>query len=130
MADLWLIISWLGASPLMAILYVAGTMGAGLLLIKFAKVGIGEAMRLLSSGDKVRGAAALFFAKLWLAGALLFFPGYLSDIVAVLILLFSLGGIGTASAERRRRGGGQAAPEIEAEAEVEAESADRRDERG
>lgn len=84
--DLYLALRWLFSSPLLAGLYFTIAAAAGVLLVRFAKIGVGEAVKMLSAGDAPIGAA-IGFMKIWLAGALLFFPGYLSDAIAIIVLL-------------------------------------------
>ena len=84
--EIYLAMRWLFSSPLAAGLYLAGAAIIGALLMKFAKIGVREAMRMLSDGGAPIGAA-ISFIKIWLAGALLFFPGYITDALAILILL-------------------------------------------
>ncbi len=82
--DIYLLLRWLFESPVAAALYWAAATAAGALLIKFAKIGLGETLELLRHG---RGAAAVGgFAAAGFAGALLIFPGYLSDILAAIVL--------------------------------------------
>ena len=83
--DIFLAISWLFASPLAAGAYLAATMLAGALMLKFAKIGAVGAANMLS-----RHNAAIFavlgFVRVGVAGGLLLFPGYLSDVLAVILL--------------------------------------------
>lgn len=154
LADIILAIGWLLESPLVALLYFTAMVFAGVFLIRLAKVAMGEVLRVL---QEERLSPALFvgqgFAKLWFAGALLVFPGYLTDIIAALLVLLAVlgwmrgdvgvggGGVG----EDGSVGGGvrmdsytstststsTGRPEIELEAEVveQEESSRRRDER-
>ena len=70
-------------------MYWAATAALGAFMLHFAKIGFGEAMARLRRG---RAAAAMFggFAAVWFAGALLVFPGYISDIAALLVLVLPL----------------------------------------
>ena len=82
--DIYLALSWLFDAPTFALIYFAITMGIGAFLIKLAKVGVKEVFRLLST-QAVSPLAAIGFIKLWIIGAFLFFPGYISDILALII---------------------------------------------
>lgn len=83
--DIYLLLRWLFASPLVAALYWVTATAAGALLLKFAKIGFGETLKLL---QQRRAAVALLggFAAVGFAGVLLIFPGYISDIFAVVVL--------------------------------------------
>lgn len=86
-ADIILAISWLFQSPLSALLYLAASTIIGLGLLKFAKIGAGEAIKILTArdGKQLDSRAAGILIKMWLAGALFLFPGYISDCFAVLL---------------------------------------------
>lgn len=84
--DIYFILSWLFESTAVAATYMAITMTLGALMIKFAKIGVHEAFNMLRQGRAAIGAVAGFI-KIWLAGVLLLFPGYLSDIVALIIFI-------------------------------------------
>lgn len=90
--EIVLLFSWIAESPLLALLYLTLTIAAGLFCIRLAKVGWLEVlprMRDLGvSGVKV----FLLASKLWVAGALLIFPGYITDIAALAVLLLFRGG--------------------------------------
>ena len=81
--DVFLFFGWLFSAPFWALLYGLAAAGLGWLLLRFAKIGFGEA---LSRGG---GRASAFggFAAAGLAGMLLIFPGYVSDIAAVAVLV-------------------------------------------
>ena len=89
LADVGLAVAWFLDSPLWAGLYLAAAMIVGMLLMRLAKIGVGEMVRLLQQGGG-RPTTLVGFAGMWAAGALLFFPGYLSDGLAAVILLLSL----------------------------------------
>ncbi len=80
----WIFSSWAGG------LYFLAAAAVGALMMKFAKIGFGAALRLLRDKE-VPPAAIAGFAKIWVAGALLFFPGYLTDALAVCVLLLPVG---------------------------------------
>ncbi|MGI9298018.1 MAG: FxsA family protein [Gammaproteobacteria bacterium] len=84
--DIFLAVRWLFLSPWTAAAYLAATAAVGALLMKFAKIGVGEAANMLRAGNAPPVAVAGFL-KMWLVGALLFFPGYLSDVLAAGALL-------------------------------------------
>ena len=88
LSDIYLAFSWINESPLVALLYFAATTILGILLMKFAKIGFGEVTKLFHSGH-VDPRLLAGFAGFWVAGALLFFPGYLSDIVAALLFILA-----------------------------------------
>ena len=87
-AELYLFFRWLEASPIIALLYMLATMAAGVGCIKLAKVGILEFLRRARDGGTNKRAIILF-GKLWIIGILLFFPGYLTDLVAAAVWLLS-----------------------------------------
>jgi UPF0716 family protein affecting phage T7 exclusion len=86
--EIYLLISWVVESPLVALLYLFITMGLGALLIKVAKIGFGEIIRIMREQSGAGLGALIGFGKLWAVGILLFFPGYLSDVLALAIALF------------------------------------------
>ena len=118
--DIYLVLRWLFDSPLTAGLYAATAALLGALLMKFAKIGVGEAARLLSAG-RAPPAAVARFVKLWAAGALLFFPGYLSDALAAGVLLLP-----SPPPPPKTRFAARNDPPLEAEAEIVSED-ERRD---
>lgn len=80
-----MLFSWLSDSPGRAIAYLLLTSVVGVLLMKAARAGFGAIMRGFS-----RNASPWSFillGKMWFAGALLLFPGYLTDIIALLIII-------------------------------------------
>ena len=86
--ELYLFFQWIETAPIIALLYMLATMGLGTACIKFAKVGFSEFFRHART-DAVGARAVLLFGKLWIIGVLLFFPGYLTDGLAVIIWLLS-----------------------------------------
>ncbi|MGU9951986.1 MAG: FxsA family protein [Gammaproteobacteria bacterium WSBS_2016_MAG_OTU1] len=103
--DIYFAVTWLFESPVIASLYFLATTVLGIFLMKFAKVGFGEMMRLLQNG--VANPRLLAgFAGFWVAGALLFFPGYFSDIVAVLFFILAWRAPTTPQSSRKNRFGG------------------------
>ena len=88
--EVYLTFSWIAQSPLWALLYLAASMGAGWLCMMLAKVGFRGIKSQIVMARQSHGLRALLvFGKLWIIGALLFFPGYLTDILAALIYLFA-----------------------------------------
>lgn len=88
--EIYLLLSWIADSPIVALLYLFLSMGLGYLCIKVTKVGLHEISRhrqAMSSELGMRGF--LFFGKLFFIGILLIIPGYLTDIVALLVFLFA-----------------------------------------
>lgn len=87
--EVYLFLSWIGESPVVALLYLAATMFLGVVCIRLAKLGLGEALvraRHLGAGD---AGILLTFGKLWIVGILFFFPGYITDIIALWVWLFT-----------------------------------------
>ena len=83
--DIFLAFSWLFDSPVAAGVYLAATMLAGGLMLKFAKIGAAEAVNMVSQHN-VAIFAVIGFVRIGVAGALLLFPGYISDVLAVILL--------------------------------------------
>lgn len=89
--EVYLLFSWIGDAPVAALLYLIASMSAGAACLLLAKAGLRDFLSQL--GALRRGAAPDFFlqlGRLWLVGVLLLFPGYLTDIAALLVLLRSL----------------------------------------
>ena len=85
--DIYLMCSWLWESTPVALAYLVATMLLGGGMIKLAKIGVGEGFRLMRE-NRASPTLIIRFIRIWLGGALLFFPGYLSDVLALLVLLF------------------------------------------
>lgn len=62
-------------------------MAAGAFCIMLAKAGMGEVLARLREVNRGNVRSLLLFGRLWVAGVLLLFPGYLTDILALLVLL-------------------------------------------
>ncbi|MGI9307215.1 MAG: FxsA family protein [Gammaproteobacteria bacterium] len=86
--DIFLLLRWLFDSPLAAGLYWAAATALGMLLLKFAKIGFAE-MAARMRGGRVQLSMFGGFAAIWFAGALLCFPGYLSDAAALAVFVMS-----------------------------------------
>lgn len=91
--EIYLLVVWLGNAPLLGTLYIVLSMAAGVLCIKFAKLGFAEFIHRLQAAARAGDAPSdgmplLLFGKMWIIGALLFFPGYLTDLIAVCVWLF------------------------------------------
>ena len=87
--EVYLIFDWLLSAPLWALLYLAATVTGGLFLIKLAKVGFAESLAKLKS-DSFSLSAIPIFGKLWVVGTLLAFPGYITDLLALVVLLWPI----------------------------------------
>lgn len=85
--DFVLMLQWIAAAPVIAIVYLIATIGVGIFCVKFAKVGFRELLRQMQAVDKTDARILLILAKLYIVGGLLAFPGYLSDIFAVVFWL-------------------------------------------
>lgn len=109
--DIYLMCRWLWESTAVALAYLAVTMLLGGFMIKLAKLGVGEVFRLMQS-NRASPALMIRFARIWFSGALLLFPGYMSDALALLVLLFPGG--------RRQAADDEHPLEVEAE-EIEAD---------
>ena len=90
------------SAPLPAGLYLLAATGGGWLMMRAAKVGLAETVRRLTERGGGPGGL-LVFGKMWAMGALLFFPGYITDVLA-LLLLAAPGGF-FPDQNRRGRGG-------------------------
>ena len=73
------------SAPLPAALYLLAAAGGGWLMMRAAKVGVSETVRRLAEQGGNPGGL-LVFGKMWAMGALLFFPGYITDVLALLLL--------------------------------------------
>ena len=73
------------SAPLFAALYLLLATGGGWLMMRAAKVGLSETIRRLTQQGGNPGGL-LIFGKMWAMGALLFFPGYITDFLALLLL--------------------------------------------
>ena len=109
-AEVYTLFQFFASAPLWASLYLLTATGVGWLLVRAAKVGFAETLRRLADGvGRGESPRALFvFGKLWAVGALLFFPGYITDFIALLLLLTP----GVVFREERRRGGGTGGEKI------------------
>lgn len=88
--EVYLLFSWIGESPAVAVPYLVLSSGAGFACLFWAKAGLRELLPRLRdarAGGEVR--ALLYIGKMWLVGALLLFPGYLTDVAAGLLLLLT-----------------------------------------
>lgn len=74
------------SAPLAAGFYLLAATALGWLMMRAAKVGLAETIRRLTQQGG-RPGALLVFGKLWAMGALLFFPGYITDCMALFLLL-------------------------------------------
>ena len=90
------------SAPLAAGLYLLFVTGLGWLMMRAAKAGFAEIFRRLTRQGGHPGAL-LVFGKLWVMGALLFFPGYVTDFIALMLALLPGGLFGA----RDGRGGGK-----------------------
>ena len=90
------------SAPWLALAYLCAAGAVGWLLMRVAKVGVAETVRRLVE-QRGRPAALLIFGKMWAVGALLFFPGYITDCLALALLLLP-GGIFSGG---KNRGGGE-----------------------
>lgn len=83
--EVYTLFGFFESAPLAAALYLAAAAGGGWLLMRAAKVGVAETLRRFGA-EGGRPGALLLFGKLWTMGALLFFPGYITDALALLLL--------------------------------------------
>lgn len=84
-AEVYLLFDWFGDSPAWALVYVLLTSAAGVFLMRLARAGFGAILR----GWEKRSSpwSFIIFGKMWFAGALLLFPGYLTDILALAVVV-------------------------------------------
>lgn len=113
--EVYLLFSWIADAPIVGLLYLAATVLLGFVCISIAKVGFAEIIQHVAQtrrGELLPESmrVLLVLGKMWVVGALLIFPGYLSDILAALIWFF----IGKGRTER----GGAADAPIEVQARV------------
>ena len=94
------------SAPWTALAYFCAATAAGWLLMRAAKIGLAETIRRLVE-ERGRPAALLAFGKMWAVGALLFFPGYITDFLALSLLLLP-GGIFLQDDNRAKRPGPEA----------------------
>ena len=97
--EVYLLFRWLESDPVFASLWLACATLGGLYLVRRAKAGFREVVSQMRDGASLD--AILKFGKLWLVGALLFFPGVISDALAILALLLP-GRIFSAKKNQRR----------------------------
>ena len=91
--EVYLLFSWIGDAPVPALLYLSLSTVAGVACMRLAKAGMRDIFaRLRGAAGITEAGGLLTLGKLWFVGALLLFPGYLTDIAAVLILLLVGGG--------------------------------------
>lgn len=86
--EVYLLFSWIADAPLVAILYLICATLAGVFCIFWAKAAMREIFARLRDIERGGLGALLVFGKLWLIGALLLFPGYLTDMLALYLALF------------------------------------------
>lgn len=110
--EVYLLFSWLETSWAVALSYTAATMLAGIICMKTAKTGFAEFFLQLRGGTP-NLRALLLFGKMWIIGALLFFPGYLTDILAACVFLAGIGGGRGGGDGRGGDGGGDTVLEVE-----------------
>ena len=115
--EIYLMIDWLGSAPLWAFLYLLVTIVGGLFLIKLAKFGFSESLAHLRENSLSLSAVPLFL-KMWIAGVLLVFPGYLSDVAAIIMLLLPAPAVSYHDGRGDGRRDGQEAEITEVEAQV------------
>ena len=87
-AEVYLLFDWFGDSPGWALVYVVLTSAAGIFLMRLARAGFGAIVR--SWSQRSSPWSFVLFGKMWFVGALLVFPGYLSDIIALVIIVAGL----------------------------------------
>lgn len=91
--EVYLLFSWIADSPLVGLSYLAATIVLGLVCISLAKVGLVDVIQHVMQtrrGEMLPEStrALLTLGKVWVVGVLLVFPGYLTDILAVIIWIF------------------------------------------
>ena len=84
--EVYLLFQWIGESPVAALLYLALSTAVGLFCMMLAKAGIGELVARLREVNRGNMRSLLLFGRLWIAGVLFLFPGYLTDVLALLVL--------------------------------------------
>lgn len=92
-AEIYLLFEWFGEAPGWALAYLALTAAAGLFLMRIARVGFGEMARRWAqtqSAGRVSPWAFVLFGKMWFVGLLLTFPGYITDFIALCVILAGL----------------------------------------
>ena len=105
------------SAPAAAGLYLLVVTGLGWLMMRAAKVGFAETIHRLTRRGGGPGAL-LVFGKLWAMGALLFFPGYITDFIALILALLPGGFFGG----NDRRGGGKSGRIVDIEGREDSES--------
>ena len=96
-------VEFFASAPVAAGLWLVATLAGGWVLMRAAKIGLAETIRRVAeSGGRPGGL--LVFGKLWAVGALLFFPGLITDAVAAALMILP-GGLfrGGESAVRESR---------------------------
>ena len=85
--EVYTLFQFFANAPLLASLYLLAATGLGWLMVRAAKVGFAETLRRLADGvGRGESPRALFvFGKMWAVGALLFFPGYITDCIALVV---------------------------------------------
>ena len=85
--EIYLAISWLIDAPLWALLYFTAVAILGILFIKMAKISFAEAFH-MAQDENLSSTLLVGAFRWWAVGLLLLFPGYLTDILAAIILFF------------------------------------------
>ena len=86
--EVYLLFSWIGEAPLIALSYLLASIIVGFVCIGLAKAGLRDLPEMWRGLQDGGMRYFLLLGRLWFAGALFLFPGYLTDIAAVCVLLF------------------------------------------
>jgi len=92
--EVYLLFSWIADAPFFALPYLAATILLGFVCMGVAKIGVADIIQHVTQtrrGELLPEStrALLALGKMWVIGVLLIFPGYLTDILAVLIWLLA-----------------------------------------
>ena len=100
--EVYLLFGWIKDSPAPALTYLAAGTALGVVFLRRAKAGFREILpRLRGEAERREVRQLLQLGRLWFIGALLLFPGYLTDIAALGIWLLVRGGGGPPPPEER-----------------------------
>ncbi|MGI9338038.1 MAG: FxsA family protein [Gammaproteobacteria bacterium] len=84
-AEVYLLFDWFGDAPGWALAYLVLTSAAGVFLMRLARAGFGAILQGWS--QRSSPLSFILLGKMWLVGALLLFPGYLTDGIALMVII-------------------------------------------
>lgn len=105
-AEVYTLFRFFESAPLAAFCYLLAACGIGWLLMRAAKVGFFETVRILMERGGHPGAL-LTFSKIWVVGGLLFFPGYITDLLALALLFYPADDSGKNGGGEKRQSAGR-----------------------